>query len=68
MYARQLIKVYPVQFFPENERRGFNWGFPLFYDYAFESVTPEVALAVVTPVVKTRKSNLNFTHKLRKVG
>jgi hypothetical protein len=49
-----LIKVYPVQFFVEDERSGFNWGLPLFNNHAFKPVSPEIAAPIVTlPLTKS---------------
>jgi hypothetical protein len=51
MYARQFIRVYPVQFFAEDERSGFNWGFSFIDDNAFEPVSPKIAPSVMPFVI-----------------
>ncbi len=66
MYARQFIRVYPVQFFAEDERSGFNWGLSFINNHAFKSVSPEIAPAVMTSVIIPCKANLNFPHKFGK--
>jgi hypothetical protein len=41
------MRVYPVQFFAEDERSGFNWAFSLFNDDTLEPVFPEITASVM---------------------
>ncbi len=68
MYARQLIRVYPVQFFAEDERSGFNWGFPVFNDHTLKPVAQKITAPVVAFIVISGKAHLYFTDKLGEIG
>jgi len=68
IYARQSIRIYPVQFFAEDERSGFNWDFSVFNDNALEPFTPKIATPVMPFIVVSGKADLYFPDKFRKIG